>query len=139
MIRGTSSTLRIRLPKHTPYPIGFALATVLAMEIAPLQAADNISSRDLALARDYVFAACVIDRYSGSSLASEAEAWASGLVEQGHLAAAAYPALAQWARTAAEPGTTRNGVAMRLQSCFDFTNAQGFSDHMKDVLRHASP
>lgn len=95
----------------------------------------KISAQDLALARDYVLAACVMDRYKGTSLAEEADAWAGGLVERGGLNADAYPALTELARKAPEPGVTQAGMPMRLQSCVDFVNAKGFSVKLKEALR----
>lgn len=137
MPRRTSLVMKMNLPKHTPLLACAAFASMLMFVVPPkTYAAESIPARDLALAHDYVFAACVIDRYPGTQLASEAEAWAGGLVERGHIAAEAYPALMQWAHTAPEPGTTRNGLAMRLQSCLDFVNARGFDDRLKSLLRN---
>lgn len=114
---------------------GLVVAGLLSLAALSIDAAPRIGARDLALARDYVLAACLIHRYPGTPLAAEAEAWAGGLVEQGGLAADAYPALAQFARTAPEPGTTRDGVSMRLQSCVDFVSARGFSDRLRKLLQ----
>ena len=137
MPRRTGLVMKMSLPKHTPLLACAAFASMLVFVSPPqAHAAESLPASDLGLARDYVFAACVIYRYPGSPLASEAEAWAGGLVERGHLAAEAYPALTQWAHTAPEPGTTRNGLAMRLQSCLDFVNARGFDDRLKSLLRH---
>lgn len=93
------------------------------------------SANELALARDYVFAACIIDRYPGTPLALEADAWAGGLVEYGNLGASAYPQLAQWAKTAPKPSATRTGIEMRLQSCVDFVNSQGFIMRLRAIIK----
>ena len=83
----------------------------------------------------YVLAACVIDRYPGTPLATEANVWAAGLVERGNLPAQAYPELAGLARTSPVPGVSRDGIAMRLQSCVDFVNQRDFSSRLRQVLR----
>jgi hypothetical protein len=117
--------------------ISIVLGVILFTAVSTsASAAPKLRSRDLALARDYVFAACVIERYPNTPLATEADAWATGLVEQGGLAPDAYSALARFAHTAPESSITRNGMVMRLQSCIDFINAQGFSVHLQSVLRH---
>lgn len=124
-----------RQPGRWPLWVALLGAIFLSSLANDAQASPKLSSRELALARNYVFAACVAHRYPNTPLASEADAWAAALVEQGSLRAEEYPALARWARNAPEPRTTRNGVAMRLQSCVDFVNARGFSSELQRLLR----
>lgn len=120
--------------------VAAAVAGVLSIALMSTGAAkagrSKISAHELALARDYVFAACVIDRYAGTPLAAEAEAWAGGLVEHGNLPANAYPSLARLALTVPAPGVTQNGTAMRLQGCFDFIHDSRFPDRLLGALRH---
>ena len=129
--------LRRRYPGARAFAVAVAGILLIALLSAGATKAgrSKIGAYDLALARDYVFAACVIDRYAGTPLAAEAEAWAGGIVEHGNLPADAYPALARLARAAPAPGVTHDGAAMRLQSCFDFIHGNGFSDRLRDVLR----
>ena len=56
-------------------------ATVLAITLlSPLQiveAAPTSATKELALARDYVLAACLVERYHASALEAEAQTWAA--------------------------------------------------------------
>ncbi len=99
-------------------------------------AAQRPTSSEIAQARNYVLAACIMDRYAGTPISTEADAWAAGLVENGNLSAEAYPALALLAKSAPNPGITQNGIEMRLQSCIDFINSRDFSTRLKSTLRH---
>jgi len=111
-----------------------ALALVQATAAA-LAAPPQLRATELAQARDYVLAACVRARYDGTPLAAEAEAWAGGLVERGSLPGAAYPALAQLARSAPPPLQAQDGTAMRLQGCVDFVHDRGFAARVQGVLK----
>lgn len=92
-------------------------ATAIGLAREP-KSAGRASARDLTEARDYVFAACILDRYKGQPIAQEADAMAAGLVERGQLKGEVYPKLAALAReTAPEPQTSRAGIAMKLASC----------------------
>lgn len=97
-------------------------------------ASEKPASSEMLQARNYVLAACIMDRYAGTPIATEADAWAGGLVENGNLSAAAYPALAQLAKSAPPPGITQNGMQMRLQSCIDFINSKEFATRLKNTL-----
>ncbi|MDD1620537.1 MAG: hypothetical protein LUQ11_03570 [Methylococcaceae bacterium] len=116
----------------TPLVVG---ASSLCLLSTPVLAGPKTSQRDIALARNYVFAACVINRYQGSPLADEADAWASGLVEQGNLPAGMYSKLANLAKSAPMPEITRNGISMKLQSCVEFVDSSKFETQLKKLLR----
>jgi hypothetical protein len=120
--------------KTIRWPLALLLAAGSAMA-----APGSMSAADLAQARNYVMAACVMARYAGSPLAEEADAWAAGLVERGSLPGAAYPALAELARSAPEPARTRDGTPMRLQSCMDFVQARDFGQRVQRALERARP
>lgn len=113
---------------------GWPLALLLAAGAA-VAAPGSMPAAELAQARNYVMAACVMVRYAGSPLAEEADAWAAGLVERGSLPGAAYPALAELARSAPEPSRSRDGTPMRLQSCMDFVHSPGFGPQVQRVLQ----
>ncbi len=98
-------------------------------------AAEKPTSSEMAQARNYVLAACIMDRYAGTPIATEADAWAGGLVENGSLSAESYTALAQLAKSAPAPGVTQNGMQMRLQSCIDFINSNELAMRLKKTLR----
>ncbi|MFD0935545.1 hypothetical protein ACFQ12_10185 [Methylobacterium trifolii] len=52
-------------------------------------------------------------------MAREADAWAAGLVENGHIPGAVYKDLAEIGRTRAPvPLTSTSGVPLRFASCF---------------------
>ena len=136
-LRSNASTPRtqpLMRPRGTPF---LSLGTLISLSTAVVMAnaASKLRSDDLALARDYVLAACVMDRYAGTPLAAEANAWATGLVERGNLLAEAYPALAGLARVSPTPGVSSDGIAMRLQSCVDFVNRRDFSSRLRKVLQ----
>lgn len=116
--------------------IRWPLALLLAAGAA-MSASGPMPAAELAQARNYVLAACVMARYAGSPLADEADAWAAGLVERGSLPGTAYPALAELARSAPEPALTRDGTPMRLQSCMDFVHAREFGSRVQRVLQRA--
>jgi len=116
--------------------VRWPLALLLAAGSA-LAAPGSMPAAELALARNYVLAACVMARYAGSPLADEADAWATGLVERGSLPGIAYPALAELARSAPEPARTRDGTPMRLQSCMDFVHARDFGLRVQRALERA--
>ena len=117
----------------------FGVVVLGALAWGPLPAAaqtqPGATTHELSLARNYVFAACTAQRYPNTALALEADAWAAALVEQGGLNADRYPILARWAREAPPPSSSRNGVAMHLQSCFDFVNQRAFLGHLRSKLR----
>jgi hypothetical protein len=71
-------------------------------------------------AKEYAFASCIFEKYKGDSLSSEADAWASGIVENGSLDIQAYTEISELSKKSPSTGTTRLGVAMRLQSCFNY-------------------
>jgi hypothetical protein len=98
-------------------------------------AAEKPTSSEIAQARNYVLAACFMDKYAGTPIATEADAWAGDLVENGSLSAESYAALAHLAKSAPAPGITQNGIQMRLQSCFDFINSKEFATRLKSTLR----
>lgn len=115
----------------------FRVATALALACAfPATQAAQPSTADIAQARDYVFAACLIDKYSGSPVAAEAEVWAGGLVERGSLSGEAYPELAQLAkRLAPLPQTSSNGMPMLMQSCVALYNSPTLRKKITQLLR----
>ena len=123
-----------------PYAaVSLSLGIIISMFVSTAMANDNskFSSSDLALARDYVLAACVAERYTDTPLAVEANSWAGGLIERGNLPAAAYPALAHLAHGTPKPGINRDGITMRLQNCVDFVNTRDFPTRLRQVLHMA--
>ena len=111
-----------------------ALSALLAAG-AGAAAAAPLRPAELAQARDYVLAACVIARYAGTPLAAEAEAWAGGLVENGTLPGAAYVALNDLVKTVPEPDRAQDGTPMRLQGCLAFVQARGFAVRVQRALK----
>jgi hypothetical protein len=139
------------MTQHSLAYIGYGLSTkyiesisiVRLLKMAALvffsattHAAQKPTSGEVLQARNYVLAACIMDRYAGTPLSTEADAWASGLVENGSLPADAYPALALLAKSAPKPGITQNGITMRMQSCIDFINSRSLLKRVKRALRH---
>lgn len=115
-------------------------AAVVLVLVAGLESAAELRERtpaqDLALAREYVFAACLIEKYRGSPLAAEAEVWAQGLVERGAIPAESYAGLAQIARNdAPQPLQSKNGTAMLMQSCMQLYNSAALSSKITKLLR----
>lgn len=110
----------------------FALVSLTATAAAaPRQQAD-----DSALAQDYAFAACLIQKHKGSPIAAEAEIWAQGLVERGNIPAQAYAKLAEFAqRNAPEPQSSRSGTPMILESCVRLYNSPALRGEIRKLLR----
>lgn len=112
--------------------------TVAGLFSAPAISAKQPSSKDVAEARSYVLAVCIVNQYKGEPLALEADAWAAGLVENGHFAAATYVALSDLARTAPPAGVSREGIVMRLQTCIEFANSRQLGIQLNRALQHSS-
>lgn len=131
MIRNIRTLAPSRRRLLAPLLVGASSLCILS---TPVFAEPKISRQEFAIARNYVFAACVINRYKGSPLADEADAWASGLVEQGNLPAEMYSKLANLAQSAPMPEITRNGVSMKLQSCVEFIDSSKFEIQLKKTF-----
>lgn len=131
-----TSQVSLLVAKCSKSIVRFILFQTAAMVFLSTTAisAEKPTSSEIAQARNYVLAACILDRYTGTPIATEADAWAAGLVESGSLSAEAYPALAQLAKSAPAPGITQNGVTMRLQSCVEFINSKEFAIRLKNSL-----
>lgn len=99
-------------------------------------AAPKTSNKELVLAKQYVLAACIVDRYPGPPLANEADAWASALVEGGNLPAAAYLTLTKLAKNAPTPQATQSGVVLRLENCVNFVERNDVVSKIKQAMRH---
>lgn len=112
-----------------------AVAGLLAAAAGTLMAATPLRAGELAQARDYVLAACMMARDAGTPLTAEAETWAGGLVEQGTLPGAAYVALNELVKAIPEPPHAKDGTPMRLQSCVAFVQARDFPARVQRVLR----
>lgn len=74
-------------------------------------------------------------RYDGSPIASEADAWAAGAIENGNLSIENYAAIAALAKNAPVLGMTRDGVPMNLRGCFDFVNSNEFLANVKKITK----
>ena len=92
------------------------------------------ANRELELARDYVFAACMIERYRGEPLEREAQTWAGGLIEAGHLPPDAYPVLMRLAKRAPAASLEPNGVTIRIAGCYELIHGLGFDSLLKKSL-----
>lgn len=113
------------------------LTNVTVVVGKPALAAPKPNPDELLQAKNYVLAACLINRYPNTPLASEAQAWAGGLVEFGNLPAAAYVTMAKLVQTAPPPGMAQQGLIMKLQNCVDFSNSKAVLTQLeKIVLRH---
>lgn len=110
------------------------LAASLAMAGTCLGPATAAPASAWAQARDFVLARCLIDRYAGTPLGQEAEAWAGGIVERGSLPVAAYARLSALVAKAPAPGTTPSGAVMRLANCVDFHNDPHLQRRIRQIL-----
>ncbi len=118
-----------------------ALLKSLAFAASLLLAAPAITfaqpakaNRELKLARDYVFAACLIERYPGEPLEKEAQTWAGGLIEAGRLPPAAYPVLMRLAKRAPAASLEPNGVTLRIAGCLELIHDPAFAPLLKKSL-----
>lgn len=127
---GNNCRLPLRLAR-------FAMCLLCGYLALPVtSAAPVLRKHELELARNYGLAACIITRYPGTALATEADEWAIGLVENGSLPIEAYPALAALAKNAPKPARTKNGAILHLQSCLDFANSAAYAKEVRKWLRH---
>jgi hypothetical protein len=85
-------------------------------------------------AREYAFASCIFEKYKGNSLSSEADAWASGIIENGSLDINLYPEISKLTKKSPSAGTTQLGATMKLQGCFNYVNSPDFEKRLKQVL-----
>ncbi|WP_338848509.1 hypothetical protein V8J88_06380 [Massilia sp. W12] len=102
--------------------------------LSPALASAAVSGGEYKLARDYVFAACLVERYKGSPLEAEAQTWAGGLIEAGNLPAEAYPVLAKLASRAPAASLEPNGVTLRIPGCVDLIHDKRFESLLKKTL-----
>ena len=110
-------------------------ASLCVAAIGSAWAAPKVSEKELTLAKHYVLAGCIFDRYPNTALANEADAWAAALVEDGSLPAEAYLALTKLAKSAPVPKATQNGVVMRLENCVDFVESSAVVAKIKHIVR----
>lgn len=115
-------------------PLAAAMTIFFLSPIQSVEAASKSSKQELALARDYVLAACLVERYKASPLEAEAQTWAGGLIEFGNLPIEAYSALAQFAKRAPAPSLEPNGVKLNIKGCVDLIHAPGFESQLKKTL-----
>lgn len=115
-------------------PAVIVMAASLCVAIGSAWAAPKVSEKELTLAKHYVLAGCIFDRYPGTPLANEADAWAAALVEDGSLPAEAYLALTKLAKSAPVPKATQNGVVMRLENCVDFVESSAVVVKIKHIM-----
>jgi len=110
---------------------GLALAAItLCAGAAPRPKADP----EVAIARDYVLASCLIKRYPGSPVAADAQVWARGLIEQGHVAADSYARLARLAD--AEPvAVSSDGAPVPLLDCMTLYNDPKLPGRIAQAIR----
>lgn len=94
----------------------------------------DAGSAPLQMASDYVLAACLIQKYAGSTLAEEAEVWAQGLVEQGNLPADAYPKLTGLVSLAPEPEPSSTGKSMLMRSCVQLYNSPDAKAQIRKIV-----
>lgn len=108
---------------------------MLVCSLPTARAASDSMLSQFAQARDYVFSACLIEGYRGSSIAAEAEVWAGGLVERGNLSGDLYPKLAQLVQSLTPPAqTSKNGTPMIMQSCIALYNSPALQKKIAHIL-----
>ena len=96
----------------------------------------NAKATEMALAREYLFAACVSAQYQGKEVGNEAGVWAGGIIENGNQEAAVYGELADLARTLTpQPEATQSGTPLRLQSCLRLYNSAEAAKKLKRIIR----
>jgi hypothetical protein len=121
------------LALRTSTKAALALCLVGVAVSAPCE---SKSVSDQALAREYVLAACIMDRYPNAEIAREAEVWAEGLVERGTVPAEAYGKLAELAHAdAPAPLQSRSGVRMLLQSCVELYDSPALAKKIAKLVR----
>ena len=94
----------------------------------------TLTPRELDLARNYVFASCVIAQGAADGTTSDAKVWAGSIVDEGHLSAASYIALNALAKRLAASDSHAEVVATNLQRCFESVTSPGFEEDLRKEL-----
>lgn len=105
-----------------------------AIYASAASAKTSIPSQELALARDYVFASCIIAHASESNAAMEAKLWAGNIVEMGHLSAESYVKLNSLAQKLFAVKPTEAIRKTNLQRCFEHVVRPAFQQELNRVL-----
>ena len=91
---------------------------------------------ELAMAKEYLFAACVSVQYKNKEIGKEAEVWAGGIVENGNQEAAVYGEVANLARALTPPPeNTMSGTPMRLKSCLRLYDSPDAAKKLKRLVK----
>jgi len=91
---------------------------------------------EFALAKEYLFAACISAQYKDKEIGKEAEVWAGGIVENGNQEAAVYGEIANLAKTlTAAPENTISGTLMRLKSCLRLYDSPDAAKKLKRLVK----
>jgi hypothetical protein len=101
----------------------------------PATASTSRNQSLMSQVKEYAFASCIFEKYKDNSLSFEADAWASGIIENGNLKIEAYSQLSELSKNTPEVGTTQRGASMKLEACFKFINSSEFERNARHILR----
>lgn len=113
-----------------------AITTWIAMTAIADAAPRHRLAVERQLARDFVLATCLAQKYQGSPIGREAEIWTGGLVEHGSVPADVYVKLTEFVKqNAPEPQESKAGVTMLLESCIRLYNSKATRDRVRALVR----
>jgi hypothetical protein len=103
----------------------------------------RVSNAQVNYAKQYVFAACVLEAYRNTPLESEAEIWAGGIVSSSDLPLAVFKPLSELAKKAPPPKSSkpdevnRKSTPMLMENCFNWHHSNTVSTAVQKLLREA--
>jgi hypothetical protein len=102
-----------------------------------------VSNAQIDFAKEYVFAACLVQAYRDTPLAQEANIWAAGVVESSNLPSAVLKPLSELAKKAppamsSKPDeVSQKGIPMLLQNCYMWHNSMTVKKAVRSLLTQA--
>jgi len=103
----------------------------------------RISNTQINYAKQYVFAACVLEAYRNTPLGNEAEIWAGAIVSSSDLPLTVFKPLSELAKKAPPPKSskpdevTHKSTPMLMENCFNWHHSNAVNTAVQKLLREA--
>ena len=97
--------------------------------------AKKITPVDLHYAQQYIMASCVIKRYHGQPISSEASGWAGGVLENSSFSIEQYQLLARIGENTEATDINKNGQIVNIQTCFNLAASTKTKNEVFRILR----
>jgi hypothetical protein len=105
--------------------------------------APSVSNVQINYAKQYVFAACILEAYRNTPLGNEAEIWAGGIVSFSDLPVSVFKPLSELAKKAPPPKSgkpdevSQKSTPMLMENCFNWHNSTSVNTAIQKLLREA--